>query len=621
MPSHNPGRNRSVDVAVPPFLGEFIAKLSRATQWNRHGEVVCTDGSVRPGAFSGEWVCDDPARFAVDYLWEELLSKYDDGKPSQEKKDVTWQRFKAAEEACAKTNQRFLHPPTSWYSTKTTGVVSLLERTRQKIGEVLGRFDWFECVDLGEFTSGASFALPRKYGQPVYKYSGDPETTFDNLSAARTLICEVPLWKERLTKGQSKGLKIVPGNKVTCVAKNYKADRTIAIEPRLNMYFQKGIGKMIRKRLRKAGVELSTQHVNQDMARIGSLTGMFATIDMKMASDTVALELVRYLLPPDWVAALEQCRSAIGVLPSGEKVYYRKFSSMGNGATFELESLIFWALACAVCDVYGASESFVMIHGDDLIVPTSVAEPTLALLRECGFQPNDDKTFIDGPFRESCGKHYLAGGDVTPFYVKCEPTTLSDLFLLHNKLYRWMERTKWCLGHLYDGCREVLLWLRSLAPSNWRRPRIPNGLGDGAFIGTFDECLPSRPVHMSYLKPGDDHYGWEGWWVDVLIEQAEALSIHDGRLVYADNKWKHTDTSSVEQRKLPKWFKQKPPDETGWLLRAIEPRGLRQDSLIPDAANEGGLTMAPRYKVVRTLVPHFDWPHGQHSSSAGGCAA
>jgi hypothetical protein len=229
-----------------------------------------------------------------------------------------------------------------------------------------------------------------------------------------------------------------------------------------------------------------------------------------MASDTVSLELVRFLLPADWLRRLERARSLFGVLPSGEKHLYRKFSSMGNGYTFELESLIFWAISSAVCSTYGVSERLMSVYGDDIIVPASVGEPLCAILSTIGFRVNMEKSHIAGRFRESCGEQYLSGYDVTPFYIKEEDRSLVGLFTLHNQLYRWLHRQR-RNGFEFPKAWAVIAWLRGLAPADWRRPRIPDGYGDGAFIGTFDQAHPT-PVPSGYL----DGEGWEGYVCEVL---------------------------------------------------------------------------------------------------------
>jgi hypothetical protein len=613
-----PGRNRPVNVAVPPFLDKFLAKLARATHWDRLSEVCAVDGSVIPGSPKGVWCDYSPNRFAVEYLWQELLSKYDDKKSSASKKQETMRRFNAAEEACAETNLRLRHPDPATFSTASTGVWSVFELAKQKISGILGPLDWDEVRDRMTFTGGASPRLNRRVSAPVYKYSGVPETTYDNLALATAVITSVPLWKQRLTSEEGDlEIAIAPGNKISYVAKNYKMDRVIALEPDLNMYCQKGLGNVIRSRLRKAGMDLKTQRTNQDLAYYGSVTGGVATIDLSMASDTISLELVRLLLPPDWLAALEHCRSPLGVLPCGTRVLYRKFSSMGNGYTFELESLIFWALMQALCQAHGVSGALVAVYGDDIIVPSALAPAALELLAVCGFTPNEKKTFVKGPFRESCGKHFLSGQDVTPFFVKEDVRSLSGLFLLHNKLYRWKERQK--DNHYIDhnALRGLLLWLRSLAPKQWRRPRIPNGMGDGAFIGTFDECLPNRPActyKPGSKKPGQRD-GWEGWLVNVLVDTTPLVNYFDGYLVKERlGERGPNGIAPMNREKVPI----APPEEIGWMLKALEPEPADQLRHL-DEPLSGQLSLTARTRIVEILVPHFGWPaRASESLSEGG---
>jgi len=435
-------------------------------------------------------------------LMKELFSKYDDGLPSPEKESNTWKRFHAAELSCQTVNQQI----SKWEWTK----VPFWVLVRARIRETLGRFDWEDCALHFDHGPGASTRLPRSRSYAAYKYSGIPESTSGCAALGSAAISMIPLWKQGvLDSGEGSGdlVKIVPGNRVITVPKNFKTDRTIAIEPEMNMYIQKGIGSVIRKRLKRVGVDLNDQTRNQRAAREGSLTGLLATVDLSMASDTVSRSLVEWLLPPDWGLALEQARSPVGVLPSGELIRYQKFSSMGNGYTFELESLIFWAIAqeCArPFNIWEMDES-ICVYGDDIVIPTQFYDQFCARLIEVGFTPNPDKSYSSGPYRESCGKHYYHGIDITPFYIRKPVRTLDRLFLTHNNTFRWGERTGIDVS-------SVLTSLKNLAPASWRKPRLPDGYGDGAFIGAVDELvLDSHP------------HGWECWQVKALARMQSEL--------------------------------------------------------------------------------------------------
>ena len=66
---------------------------------------------------------------------------------------------------------------------------------------------------------------------------------------------------------------------------------------------------------------------------------------------------------------------------------------MGNGYTFELETLIFYALIRAVV----GKESTASVYGDDLIYPSCHTREVRALLNFVGFATNEEKSFPVGP--------------------------------------------------------------------------------------------------------------------------------------------------------------------------------------------------------------------------------
>jgi hypothetical protein len=441
------------------------------------------------------------------------MSKFDDGDPSSDERKTrkALEKFFEAEAHCARTNHRFAkyflgHRPDD------PGVARVICNAREKIWRLFENVPINDLVRDSTFTNGGSVKLPRACGSSVHKYSSALETTVTNQHALSQICTAIPLWEASLAQGP--GINVVPGNKLTCVPKNYKVHRVIAGEPSGNMYIQKGIHAFLRRKLREVGIDLSNQVTNQDWARFGSVTGAVATIDMSMASDTVSKTVVEWFVPEDLLLALETVRSPVGQFADGTKVLYRKFSSMGNATTFEVETLLFWALATAACDVSGADRHFVGVYGDDVIIPTRAVPLFLSSLEECGFIPNKSKTFVSGPFRESCGKHYLNGEDVSPFYIRHAVRTLPDLFKVVNNLERWRRRVVEihdCPSWVDGALRRVINDLRDFAPASWRRPRIPDGKGDGAFIGTFDECLPNRPFGKRKW--------FEGWQVEVLTER------------------------------------------------------------------------------------------------------
>lgn len=536
MANKSPRRYRRDNVAVSLDLELFNQQLFAIfglspEKFSGGGQLSCVSGSSHT-----------PCGPAVAYLLSEMYSKYDDGKSSSSKVDACMERFREAEELCSQTNQNM--PLNFSGSITRRGIRSTVERARSRIEWLLGEFNWDTAVANVGFGPGATTRLPRRRADLAYKFSGIPHATLGCVGPAMAYLTMAPLWGSTLVDGIA---EVTRGNRVTTVPKNYKTDRCIAIEPDWNMFFQKGIGAMIRDSLKRVGVNLDDQSRNRRMAAEGSRSGLLATIDLSMASDTVSRWIVRELLPLDWWAALEQVRSPQGVLPSGEVVTYQKFSSMGNGYTFELETLIFWGLARAVAEVYDCDWHSISVYGDDIIVPVAMCQPLLDVLEAVGFKPNAKKTHQEGYFRESCGGHYLHGEDISPFYVRRPVRKLSDLFLLHNNLWRWLAKPA-VLSEVveYSKIPELLLWLRSKAPERWRKPRIPDGFGDGAFVGTFSDCTPDKAPR-----------GFEGWITKTLQFTRKAVDQDECLGVLLKSLWlMESIPKDVQYTALPEWERQ-----------------------------------------------------------------
>jgi hypothetical protein len=270
----------------------------------------------------------------------------------------------------------------------------------------------------------------------------------------------------------------------------------------MNIYAQLGLGSVMRRKLKRVGIDLDDQTPNQRAAKVGSITDSLATIDLSSASDTVAKELVRLLLPQGWFDVLDLTRSKIGFY-EGKWLRYEKFSSMGNGYTFELETLIFWGLMTAVCTELDIDTS-VLVYGDDIVVPVAAYSLAEEVLTWCGFTLNKQKSFWQGPFRESCGKDYFNGVEVRPFFQKEVPNEVETLFRLANGIRQVASRR-----NNRDGCDRRLFapWqrvVRALPRPIAQNCRVPAHAGDSDGLkSNWDESQNS-----SLIISNKD--GWEG---------------------------------------------------------------------------------------------------------------
>lgn len=412
---------------------------------------------------------DNSYSFSKDYLvysfCRKLVSTEND--PSLKKEALS--TFISAELHCRATNNRFRDRTDLNY-----GLESLLSRAQQIISKVLPSVTSCRNALGCRFGPGSTFSLSGDKATWDNKIREDRiSVTADSFGLARALLSSDPHFFEArygiLPEGPFSLIhscfEIVQGSKLITVPKTSKTDRSICVEPSANIMLQKGAGAVIRKSLKKYGVDLNDQGHNQELAKL-AFANSLSTIDLQSASDTVSHGLVMELLPFDWYLYLDSLRSKAFMI-EGRWFEFEKFSAMGNGFTFELESLIFYALASACVPI--EEHHHVAVFGDDIVVPREYAPKLLELLAYAGFIPNQDKTFIDGNFFESCGKHYFRNFDVTPIYQKELPHDEAAIYRLANRLYRFALR-QYGSGPDTDCCTKALrnAWL-----SAWRDVKSP----------------------------------------------------------------------------------------------------------------------------------------------------
>ena len=433
----------------------------------------------------------DPNLFGDDYLVTKVLSKHVDLPTTFDRKETALASFRAAEERCKETNERL---SAIKEGTMPPDVARVVHHAREYIRSILGRLTkrkLTEVYDACRFGPGATTSLSgvvtlgKKFSKRTYN------CTSRLLDFA--VFCRPPGWRTLSS------LELRESSKVRVVPKNAKTDRTICVEPDLNIYVQLGIGTAIRERLRDFGLDLNTQEKNQRMARLGSLNDSLCTMDLSSASDLISREVVWLLLPHDWCDLLHFARTDSYEL-DGKVAPFHKWSSMGNGYTFELESLIFYGILLGASEVMGW-EGDVTAYGDDLIFPSSYYSLVSRALEFLGFRVNAEKTFGKGLFRESCGTDWFLGRNVRPFFWKGHQNDqVARSYSCANALRRWAHRRN--NGGSCDS-RLLPAWLRLFTSVPHRdRHKIPEGYGDVGFISNWDEAAPRR---------SRSSYGWSGW--------------------------------------------------------------------------------------------------------------
>lgn len=500
---------------TPTSLGLYLCA--------RHGDLVSV---VSHKIHPKDYLSAD--EFAADYQAVSFLRKCPLSCITQaERVAAAKKKFFEAEEACRETNHRFRARQRG--KLASSPVEQVLFIAQRKIAS------W-----LGPGPNPEDWARRCRFGPGADNLTGGPRTgSYHKLSAlsstddfadgALSLALDHPAWAAWLAfrddipdEGYRSVVRIqtVPGNKIVFVPKTAMIERTIAIEPRMNIFAQLGLGALIRSALRnRAGLDLDRQDPNQDLAYEASIYGHLATIDLSAASDTISVELVRDLLPEGWFTALNWCRSKSGTLDD-LVIHYQKFSSMGNGYTFELESMIFYALLQGVCGTLGIVNHYNRVYGDDIICPVEAVALLEEVLAYCGFKVNTDKSFSSGVFRESCGKDFFDGTNVRPHLSQEVPTDVETTFSLANgirlaarRLYRGFGcdnrlRTAWL--HAVAGLPRPLRTLLEAGSVSQRLWGVEISAGAGGLILNQDEASASPFFRKA-------RNGWEGYFFGTAI--------------------------------------------------------------------------------------------------------
>lgn len=341
--------------------------------------------------------------------------------------------------------------------------LSIIEDIRKDIRNLIGEAPnvgrVYDCAKHGPGTSAGFEEMGNKV-TPYFKWSNLPYTVSSTcLPYAKAAIesnpqwigalmnhyreiHSIPMWSPiNLEHFWKSTFTIVDYCRYASVPKNAETERSIAIEPTLNVFLQLGVDRLIRKRLKRHWkIDLNSQELNQSLAAGSSVSDENSTLDLKGASEMVTRAACLLLLPAQWYDLLDDLRSKYIRLPDRTEVPLAKMSAMGNGFTFALESLIFAAIARQAMKrekVVGDLSVF----GDDIIVPKSVTPFVIDLLEKFGFLINKDKSYVEGPFRESCGVDHLRGYNVRPFFLKKPLSTIQQIWLTYNSLTE-MEATR-----------------------------------------------------------------------------------------------------------------------------------------------------------------------------------
>lgn len=292
--------------------------------------------------------------------------------------------------------------------------------------------------------------------------------------------------------------------KVISVPKTQKTPRIIGVEPTCQQYCQQAVLEPIIDGISSSFLGdflgFEDQSPNQTMAFEGSRSSELATLDLSEASDRVSYQHVVAMMQnhPLLLEAVSACRSTKADVPGHGVVSLAKFASMGSALTFPVEAMLFLSLVFLGIEkesnTHFSSQSdirrfagSVRIYGDDIIVPVDYVLPVIDQLEYFGIKVGLDKSFWTGRFRESCGKEYYDGHDVSIVKVRrIFPSSrehvqeIISIVSLRNQLYQ-------------AGCWRTVKWLDERIRS---------------VINYFPNTLSSSPVlgRLSFLGYSEERY-------------------------------------------------------------------------------------------------------------------
>ncbi len=445
------------------------------------------DLSINPADYESAYT------FANDYMIVKFLSKWQGFivLSDREPKKVAIDLWKEVEAQNRETNLRLS-------KLSYTPFDSILHTARNIILQILGDLDKPRILDRSRWSNGATCAA--KHGTPLdTKISNYFDVTSKALPYAKLCIEHDPDWYYAITGVRPDGpfcctrslFKIVDYNRHVTVPKTAKTDRSICAEPTLNAFMQQGVLHCMNDKLRRHGIRLDDQSINQRYAARAVFEGL-ATVDLQNASDSLTTQLVYNLLPFEWASFLDDLRCKATKI-EGSIVQTEKFCSMGNAFTFPLQSLIFYAVGRSVAEHLGVRNKVISVFGDDIIINRECYQLLKEVFAHIGFTINNSKSYYDGRFFESCGKHYFDGFDVTPIYQKnTSGDGLHETIRMTNRIVRWSIR----VGGDWNS-PSIKGIFRLLTKGIKNGPFIPVGPSDDGFI-----------VPTSWLHTYDYNHGY-----------------------------------------------------------------------------------------------------------------
>lgn len=399
---------------------ELMFSLNRCLRTDLHNAAGLTD--VSPGRFSSFRTIEEmraysvllhdgmtPYQYKIGAQINSFLKRYTfqkDVLSPAEREEATNEKFLALQSSLA----------TNYWRPRSVCLHEVIRRARSICRRILAGYSPQGCDPRGQFGTKATVGCPASRAYIDEKLLKRPITgSEDHIDwAKRSLVSGDPILKRILKEKKSKKYECVSTLAQVNVPKKYNIDRGINPNTLLGSYYSSALGRIVQQALKDAGLDIvKLQHIHGILARRASTKGRLATADLSNASHGFLSNLINALMPREWYRAI--MRGVIRSVDVSGRVYrLESIMTMGIGFTFPVQTLLFYCLLCALSDLTGV-EGTISVYGDDLIYPVPLHKYVAKIFPALGFSMNLDKTFVNSPFKESCGSDFFRGVDVRPY--------------------------------------------------------------------------------------------------------------------------------------------------------------------------------------------------------------
>jgi len=390
------------------------------------------------------------------------------------------------------------------YICRSRRVLDKCQQVADFVAETLGMFD---PVTLSGDWESASLGIGFRHGPGAVaeQLRQHEKSCFPNWPAKLEYVFPFGAVGKPIGSDRESPSGFEEASRLICVPKTAKSPRIIAAEPVAHQWCQQMLRTFVSSRIKDSFlrdfIDFNDQSKSGSLVLQASTDRKLATVDLSDASDRLSCWTVERVFRknPSFLHALYAARTRLtrdNISREPGFLSLRKFASQGAATTFPVQSLVFLVIALA-CSVKGQPtitkilglRNRVRVFGDDIILPAHGYEQLCEVMRLLQLKVNEEKSYITGHYRESCGVDGYRGHDVTPVKPKTlvadGPESAQAIIDTSNNLFKrlYWRAAKACVDQLPPRIRKNLRVV-GMTDSGFS--------GLASFSGSFEDHLEFR---------------------------------------------------------------------------------------------------------------------------------